>query len=172
MLLQSLEGLPCKHAEKNREDEGAGECENTHGADERDENRDPEGNLDAGWPEQRVEHLAAVEWQHWQEIEDGPEEADINQNDQEIATVVIHTRGEFHDSKDEQAKQDLNCGASCRDEKTLFPAESHTAEGRVSAEGLEGDPTFRAVGPGGEGVAELVGENRDEARDHEQEDFK
>jgi len=55
------------------------------------EDGDPEGELDALRAEQRVDPLTAIErqygQQHWQQINDGPNEADPSQDQPEISGV-------------------------------------------------------------------------------------
>ena len=86
--------------------------------------------------------------------------------------MVMGGRRDFHDSKDDQAKQDLDDGAGGGDKETLFAVQPDAAECSVSAEGLQDDAAVGAEGSRGECVAKFVGENRDEASDDEEENFK
>lgn len=119
-----------------------------------------------------MEHLSAVQGKDRKEVEQGPEKTDVNEDDQKIAAVLIDRRRDFHDSEDEEAKQDLDGWTRGGDEETLFAIQPDAAEGRISAEGLQDDATVGAEGSRGECVAEFVGENRDEAGDDEEENFK
>lgn len=136
VFFEPLEGLPGEHAEENREDKRTGEHENRHCAGDGDEDGDPQCDFDTFRAEQSVEHLSAVQGKDRKEVEQGPEKTDVNEDDEKIAAVLIDRRRDFHDSEDEQAKQDLDGWTRGGDEETLFAIQPDAAEGRISAEGL------------------------------------
>jgi hypothetical protein len=93
--------------------------------------------------------LPAIEWDDRQEVENGPKEADENEDVEEVIAVVAELGEDGHQEKDGEAEQDLDAGAGGGDEEALLAVEESARIGGVTAEGLESDG---AVGPEGPAV--------------------
>ena len=110
-MLERLPGLPREQTEEDRKDRRVIFLIDQHGGDAGGEDGDPEGEFEAGGTEDRVEHLAAIQRQHRQQVDEGPDDADAGEDAPEISGRSELGEVAGDDQQDDGGEQELGDGA-------------------------------------------------------------